>query len=176
MEAIEYASSVSGRFQFRGKNSESESLVMPRPDLLPIRYMDDLHTNLIGCSKQEQFMIVDYYGCGLPNLYVVKYVFNMSGEFKNAKYAKLAEDASGQEMQNEKNRFLSELEPYELCDIRVRLFEVTIDDLAFGLLYSEKIQSVNLEVAVQSKRMDDRRSRLICWTVAWTLARRLRLR
>jgi len=118
---------------------------MSRPNILPIKRMDDLHTNLIGCSSEGQFMIIDYYGCDESILYVVRYLFHMSGEFNNVKYGKLGNDASEDEIQIEKNGFLSELEPYQLCDIRVHPFEVNIDGITFGLLYSEETQSVNLE-------------------------------
>ncbi len=118
---------------------------MPRPNILPIKYMDDLHTNLIGCSGEWQFMIIEYYSCNLPNVYVVRYLFHMSGEFHNVKHAKLGIPASEEEVEIVKNGFLSELEPYRLCDIRVQLFEVDIDSITFGLLYSEETESVDLE-------------------------------
>lgn len=118
---------------------------MSKPNILPIKRMDDLHTNLIGCSSQGQFMIIDYYGCDETNLYVVWYLFHMSGEFKNVQHARLGKDASADVIQIEKNGFLGELEPYQLCDIRVHPFEVTIDGITFGLLYSEETQPVNLE-------------------------------
>ena len=68
-----------------------------------------------------------------------------SGALKNVNHSILGKDASQDEIQIEKNGFLSELEQYQLCDIRVHPFEVKIDGVTFGLLYSEETQSVNLE-------------------------------
>jgi len=116
---------------------------MPRPDLLPIKRMDDLHTDLIGCSSEGQFMIIDY--SDGPDVYVVRYLFHMSGELNNVRHSTLGKDASQNEIQNRKNVFLRELEPYQLCDIRVQLFEARIGGIAFGLVYFEETQSVNLE-------------------------------
>jgi hypothetical protein len=119
---------------------------MSRPDILPIKRMDDLHTNLIGCSGEGQFMIIDYSdGSDGNNVYVVRYLFHASGDLTNVKHSTLGKDASQDEIQNQKNAFLGELEPYQLCDIRVHPFEVRIDGITFGLVYSEETQSVNLE-------------------------------
>ena len=90
-------------------------------------------------------MIIDYYGCDESDLYVVRYLFRTSGEFINAKHAKLSSNTSEDEIQVEKDAFLRELEPYQLGDIRVHPFEASIDGITFGLLYSEEAQSVNLE-------------------------------
>ena len=118
---------------------------MSRPNILPIRRMDDLHTNLIGRFKGGQFMIIDYYGCDESLLYVVRYLFRTSGEFNHVKHVKLSNDASEDEIQAVKDSFLSELEPHQQCDIRVHPFEVDIDGKIFGLVYSEETQSVDLE-------------------------------
>lgn len=119
---------------------------MSRPDILPIKHMDDLHTNLIGCSSEGQFMIIDYpAGRHGTVVYVVRYLFHKSGELNTVKHSTHGKDASLDEIQNQKNAFLCELEPYQLCDIRVRPFEVRIDGMIFGLVYSEETQSVNLE-------------------------------
>lgn len=91
-------------------------------------------------------MIIDYSdGAVGNNLHIVRYLFHTSGELDNVKYSTLGKDASQNEIQNQKNAFLSELEPYQLCDIRVHLFEASIDGITFGLVYSEETQSVNLE-------------------------------
>lgn len=119
---------------------------MSRPDILPIKRMVDLHTNLIGCSSEGQFMIVDYSDwIDGNNVYVVRYLFHASGELTNVKHSTLDKNASQDEIHNQKNAFLCELEPYELCDICVHPFEVKIDSITFGLVYSDETQSVDLE-------------------------------
>ncbi len=119
---------------------------MSRTNLIPIKRMDDLHTNLIGCSRDGQFMIIDYSGgCDKNKVYVVRYLFRPSGELQNVTHSILSKDAPLDEVEGVKNTFLSELKPYQLCDIRVQLFQVQIDGINFGLVYSEETESVNLE-------------------------------
>lgn len=122
---------------------------MSKPAMLPIKRMEDMHTNLIGRSAEGQFMIISYLpvsdGHDKKHVYVVRYLFKTSGELKNVKHVTLGEDASEEEIQINNNGFLRELEPYQLCDICVKPFESRIDGIAFGLLYSEKTQSVDLE-------------------------------
>jgi len=90
-------------------------------------------------------MIIDYSDvCDGTNVYVVRYLFHLSGEFDSVQHAVLGKDASPDEILGVKNAFLRELESYRLCDIRVHLFDVSIDGTAFGLFYSEETQSVNL--------------------------------
>jgi len=124
----------------------SSSPDMSQPDVLPIKRMDDLHTNLIGCSSAGQFMIIECSDGRAPNkIFVVRYLFNTSGEFKHVKLSRLGRNASLDEITREKTAYLDELEPYRLCEFRVQPFEVSLDGIAFGLLYSEETQSVSLE-------------------------------
>jgi hypothetical protein len=119
---------------------------MSKPNILPINRMDDLHTDLIGCCSEGQFMIIDYPdGRDGNNVYVVRYLFHKSGDLDNIRHSILGKDATQDEIQIEKDDFLGELEPYQLCDICVQPFEVRIDGITFGLLYSEETDSVNLE-------------------------------
>ncbi|EAQ78293.1 hypothetical protein DSM3645_18191 [Blastopirellula marina DSM 3645] len=108
--------------------------------------MEDLRTNMTGLSRGGQFMIIDYSDvCDGSNACVVRYLFHASGELKSVDHAVFGSDASPIDLQKKMDAFLGELESYRLGDIRVQLFQVEIDGNTFGLVASEKTQSVNLE-------------------------------
>jgi hypothetical protein len=130
---------------------------MPAPELLLIKRMEDLQTALIGRCETGQFFvtetlpIVGKSDSKLPErdrLYVVRYLFKLDGEFLNAEHAKI-NCCSGRDylrpVEEKKSEFLDSLGPYEFCDIAVKPFSITIDEIQFGLVYSEGTESISLE-------------------------------
>jgi hypothetical protein len=128
---------------------------MPAPELLMIKRMEDLQTALIGRCETGQFFvtetlpIVGKSDSKLPErdwVYVVRYLFKLDGEFLSAEHAKIN---SGPDYlraaEEKKSEFLEGLRPYEFCDIAVKPFSITIDEIQFGLVYSEGTESIGLE-------------------------------
>jgi hypothetical protein len=121
---------------------------MPAPELLLIKRMEDLQTALIGRCETGQFFVTET----LPivgksdRLYVVRYLFKLDGEFLSAEHAKMN---SGPDylraVEEKKSEFLEGLRPYEFCDIAVKPFSITIDEIQFGLVYNERTESIGLE-------------------------------
>ena len=130
---------------------------MPAPEILLIKRMEDLQTGLIGRFETGQFFvtetlpIVGELDSKLPEkhqLYVVRYLFRLNGEFLSAEHAKI-NCCSGRDhlclVVEKKSEFLDGLGPYEFCDIAVKPFSIMIDEIQFGLVYSEWTGSISLE-------------------------------
>ena len=130
---------------------------MPVPKLLVIKRMEDLQTRLIGRCEEGQFFVAETLPIAgesdskLPEkdrLYVVRYLFKLNGELLSAEHAKV-DRCSGRDylrlVEEKKSEFLDGLRPYEFCDIAVKPFSITIDEIQFGLVYSEETESVSLE-------------------------------
>ena len=130
---------------------------MPSPELLLIKRMEDLQTALIGRCETGQFFVTET----LPiageldskpqeegRLYVVRYLFKLNGEFLSAKHERI-DCHSGRDyvrlVEETKSKFLDGLGPIEFCDIAVKPFSITIDEIQFGLVYSEGTESISLE-------------------------------
>ena len=130
---------------------------MPGPELLLIKRMEDLQTALIGRCEIGQFFITESFPIAgesdskMPEkdrLYVVRYLFKLNGEFLSAEHAKI-NCCSGRDylrlVEEKKIEFLNGLGPYEFCDIAVKPFSITIDEVQFGLVYSNGTGSISLE-------------------------------
>jgi hypothetical protein len=130
---------------------------MPAPELLLIKRMEGLQTALIGRCETGQFFVTETLPIAgesdskLPEkdrLYVVRYLFNLNGEFIGAEHAKI-NCCAGRDylrlVEEKKGEFLDGLGPYEYCDIVVKPFSITIDEIQFGLVCSEGTGSINLE-------------------------------
>lgn len=78
----------------------------------------------------------------------MRYLFKLNGDFLGAEHAKI-NCRSGNDylrlVEQEKIKFLDSLGPYEFCDIAVKPFSITIDEIQFGLIYSDETGSINLE-------------------------------
>ena len=77
--------------------------------------------------------------------YVVRYLFNESGDFIASKYVRFVEPAPDALVSQEKRRLLGELSLVRLSDIAVKPFSVDINCVPFWLIYSEETGSVDLE-------------------------------
>jgi formate hydrogenlyase regulatory protein HycA len=128
---------------------------MPAPALLLIKRMEDLQTALIGRYETGQFFVTETLpilgrsDSKLPDrLYVVRYLFKLDGEFLSAEHAKI-NFCSGRDylrpVEEKKSELLDSLGPYEFCDIAVKPFSITIDEIQFGLVYNEGTESISLE-------------------------------
>jgi len=119
--------------------------------------MEDLQTALIGRCEIGQFFITESFPIAgesdskMPEkdrLYVVRYLFKLNGEFLSAEHAKI-NCCSGRDylrlVEEKKIEFLNGLGPYEFCDIAVKPFSITIDEVQFGLVYSNGTGSISLE-------------------------------
>jgi formate hydrogenlyase regulatory protein HycA len=130
---------------------------MPAPELLLIKRMEDLQTALIGRCEIGQFFVAETVPVAgksdpkLPEkdrLYVVRYLFKLDGEFIGAEHAKInccSERDYLRLTEDKKGQFLDGLGPYEFCDIAVKPFSITIDEIQFGLIYNSKTGSISLE-------------------------------
>jgi len=118
--------------------------------------MEDLQTALVGRCETGQFFVTETLPIAgesyskLPKkdrLYVVRYLFKVNGEFFSAEHAKI--NCSGRDylrlVEEKKSEFLASLGPYEFSDIAVKPFSITIDEIQFGLVYSEGTESISLE-------------------------------
>jgi hypothetical protein len=119
--------------------------------------MEDLHTALIGRCGAGQFFVTETLPIAGKSdsklaekglLYVVRYLFRLSGEFLSAEYAKI-KCCSGCDylrlVEEQKSKYLDSLGSFEFCDIAVEPFSITIDEMQFGLVYSEGTGSISLE-------------------------------
>jgi len=132
---------------------------MPAPELLLIKRMEDLQTELIGRCESGQFLIVDSFpvaadpdsafpGSGRSYIYVMRYLFTPDGVFFQAEHMKieyLPDRECSHLVEEKKREFLNDLGLHTFCDITVKLFAITVDGVKFGLLYSEETESINLE-------------------------------
>ncbi len=90
-------------------------------------------------------MILDYSSvCWRSPAYVVRYLFDKFGVFKQVTQSTIDKDSHHDEIEIAKTSLLTDLGPYELCDIRIQPFEVTIDGITFGFSYSEETKSVDV--------------------------------
>ena len=122
-----------------------------------IKRMEDLQTALIGRCETGQFFVTETFPIAgesdskLPEkhrLYVVQYLFKLNGEFLGAEHAKINCDFGhdySRLVEEKKSKFLEGLGPCEFCDIAVKPFSIMIDEIQFGLVYSEGTGSINLE-------------------------------
>jgi len=119
--------------------------------------MEDLQTALIGRCETGQFFVTETLpiACELDSkpqekgrLYVVRYLFKLSGEFLSAEHARI-NCHSGRDymhlVEEKRREFLDSLGPIEFCDIAVKPFSITIDEIQFGLVYSKGTESISLE-------------------------------
>jgi len=118
--------------------------------------MEDLKTALVGRCETGQFFVTETLPIAgesyskLPKkdrLYVVRYLFKATGEFFSVEHAKIDCSRGGYLplVEEKKSEFLTNLGLYEFCDIVVKPFSITIDEIQFGLVYSEQTESINLE-------------------------------
>lgn len=129
-----------------------ECAYMSKPLLLPIKRMEDLHTKLIGRCGDNQFLItetplIELNGERIQRIYVICYTFDQHGEFIAVDYVSIEANASDliPSIESANERLLKALGPFEFRDILVKLFELEIDGIVFGLVYSSETDSVNLE-------------------------------
>ena len=131
---------------------------MPAPELLPIKYMEDLHTAWVGRWREGQFFIAETLPVAIPSaieptgtdewVYVVNYLFRDTGELREARHAKVPYSSNeGYHGLTEQitRQFLDELGDYTLGDILVKPFAMHIDGIEFGLVYNEETELINLQ-------------------------------
>jgi hypothetical protein len=126
---------------------------MHSPELLPIKRLEDLHTDLIGRYEHGQFMVIQTpsivdRGANVEaeaKVYIVRFLFQFSGDLISATHVVLPANAPEDKLQLEKLGLLQELQPVIFCDIAVKLFKLVIDNIVFGLIYAEETDSVTLE-------------------------------
>lgn len=119
---------------------------MPIPELLPIRYMDDLHTAFVGrCRDGKQFFLNELWVYREPlsedwlenrDECLVLYLFDSEGnylshQFWNGGSSKVCTQES---LANMRHLMLASLEPCTFCDIAVKLFSIEIEGTTFGLI------------------------------------------
>jgi hypothetical protein len=124
------------------------------PKLIPIKYEPNFYTRFIGkYGKRRQFMAFVVATLPLPTArskwekhkrwYAVLHTFDAKGNHlaTDAWFAGVTADGEQQvteRAQQKRLEMLAALGPYELCDIKVKLFSVTIDDHVFGLVDSSE--------------------------------------
>jgi hypothetical protein len=134
---------------------------MPIPDVIPIRLMEDLHTEFVGrCADGTQFFLNEAFVFRGPftenwaacrHEYLILYLFDGDGYYLEHRYwyggttatcDQGAIDAKRQEM-------LAALGKFKYRDIAVRPFSIQIDSITFGLIPNIDDESVELEPSSQ---------------------------
>lgn len=127
---------------------------MPVPEVLPIRWMDDLHTAFVGrCANGNQFFINDFWRDPSPSpgsipdpnnedyfsrrhAYLVLYIFNKNGDLIDHLFwdGGPGQSCSQDQIDERRRRMLATLGEYRFSDILVRPFSLLINGVTFGLI------------------------------------------
>jgi hypothetical protein len=120
---------------------------MSLPDKFPIRWMPDLHTAHVGRYRDsEQFFLAQYL---VPSVvdgpqtlaYIALYCFDSAGLLARHKIIRHRRFNVDETV----NALLAELGPHRFMDICVSPFEVTFDDLRFGLIPDPQSGTITLQ-------------------------------
>lgn len=134
---------------------------MPIPEVIPIRLMEDLHTEFVGrCADGTQFFLNEvsvHQGAHTENRaascheYLVLYLFDSDGYYLKHKYWYGGTTATCNQrvLDAKRHELLATLGNVKYCDIAVRLFSVQIDNITFGLIPNTEHESVELEPGSQ---------------------------
>jgi hypothetical protein len=125
-----------------------EALIcMSLPDKIPIRWMPDLHTAHVGrFHDSKQFFLAEHLvplvvDDSRSREYVALYCFDSAGMFARCKIVQPRRF----EVDETVKALLAELGPHRFMDICVSPFEVTFDNLKFGLIPDPKRGAITLQ-------------------------------
>lgn len=112
--------------------------IVDTPDKIRIAHCDISRTETIGRIQDgRQFMafIVAPHptppGWNFDKWHVVLYLFDEEGRYQESRHEAAANTVVAQAILE---RFLRALDRHEMCDVRVRPFQITLDGCAFGLI------------------------------------------
>lgn len=136
-------------------------LLMAIPEIIPMRRMEDLHTEFVGrCADGTQFFLNETFVELDPQFedwkqsrheYLVLYLFDFAGHYVRHSWwhGGTTSECNRRELESKRDQMLAELGDVQFCDISVRSFSVKIDDVVFGLIPNTDDETVELEPSSQ---------------------------
>lgn len=134
---------------------------MKIPDKLPIAREEDYHTHYLGkCEDGRQFWAYDTFIHTLTGQeiladdwqkwrkeYILLHTFDADGHHLHTDhwYAGYTADIQDEAIAAKLEEMVGSLGPITFEDIEVRLFQVTIDGIVFGLIPDKDYDMINLE-------------------------------
>ena len=135
---------------------------MTIPDKLPIKRIEDYHTHYLGQVADGrlfwgyQTFVFDKSYSGIQQgedwqkhrkEYVLVHMFDKDGNYITTKYwvAGLPSDVNDQQLEDKLNTLVKELGDIVFKDIEIKLFQVQIDNIIFGLVIDENNKLINLQ-------------------------------
>lgn len=129
------------------------------PEKIPVERIEDYHTHHIGKYENEnQFWGYETFVFSKSPIpegddwekcrreYVVLYLFDSQGNFKEAKSEFAGTSDSLKFDPYEKvEKMISELGKIEYCNIEIKPFEIEIDGFKFGLIPNEESEMIELQ-------------------------------
>lgn len=134
---------------------------MPIPEIIPIAWMEDLHTEFIGhCADGTQFFLNEVFVFREPKSknwqdsrheYLVLYLFDSDGNYLKHEswYAGTTATLDEEILEAKRDEMLAELGEINFCNIAVRPFSVQIDGITFGLIDDKEKEMVTLQPSSQ---------------------------
>lgn len=135
---------------------------MTIPNKIPIARIEDYHTHYLGqTSDGRLFWAYDTFVFTKPNVdikqgdnwqryrreYAIFHTFDNDGNYLTTKHwnAGLTIDVKDEMVEEKLEEFVSELEDITYKDIEIRLFQIQIDGITFGLVVDEKSKMIHLQ-------------------------------
>jgi hypothetical protein len=135
---------------------------MTIPDKLPIARMEDYHTHYLGQSADgrlfwayDTFVFTKKYGDIQENddwqkyrrEYAVIHTFDNDGNYLTTKHwnAGLTIDVDDEAIEKKLKEFVSELGGTTFKNIEIKLFQIEIDGITFGLIPDEESGMIHLQ-------------------------------
>lgn len=130
------------------------------PEVITIKREENYHTHYIGYTADgRQFFAYNTFHVAINEVsdplawnryrkeYVVLYLFDAEGNYLETKhwYAGTTDKIERGVISSKLAEFISELGEITYSDIRVKPFSLVIDDITFGLIPDDLIESIELE-------------------------------
>lgn len=129
------------------------------PGKIPIRRMEDYHTHYLGRTAGGTLFwgyqtfawlkpISEIRGEDIWQYrrnYTVLHTFTRRGKYLATRSISTNPNEKKGDPDRKIEEWLSELGNFEYCDIKIRLFQTTIDDIVFGLIPGEEYNSIDLQ-------------------------------
>ena len=134
---------------------------MTIPDKLPIMRMEDYHTHYLGKTSDgrlfwgyqtfaftKQISEIQQ-GDDWKNYrrdYALLHTFDIEGNYLTTKHwSGLVTEINEQQFEDKLQEMVSQLGDIEFQDIEIKLFQIQLDNLTFGLLVDQESKMINLQ-------------------------------
>jgi len=134
---------------------------MAIPDKLPIARMEDYHTHFLGKASDERlFWGYQTFAFSKPfseieqgddwkkyrKEYAILHTFDSDGNYIATRHwSGLATETDDQQLDSKLQEMVSELGDINFQDIEIKIFQIQLDNIIFGLVADEESEMINLE-------------------------------